>query len=132
MLKISTPHDIQLDNDVIAGAVIGAARVLFLFNTTTLICALRHGVMVIMMEKFVRACPQYYYIRWIVVLFLLVVLTRQLAAALTVHYSAWHLLDSKSYKQVYRGCAKAAFNGASKLVVTPFGRWKLSIVLISC
>jgi hypothetical protein len=26
--------------------------------------------------------------------------------------------------------AKAAFNGASKLVVTPFGRWKLSIVLI--
>ncbi len=28
-------------------------------------------------------------------------------------------------------CAKAAFNGASKLVVTPLGRWKLSIVLIS-
>jgi hypothetical protein len=27
-------------------------------------------------------------------------------------------------------CAKAAFNGASKLVVTPLGRWKLSIVLI--
>jgi hypothetical protein len=31
MLKISTPHDIQLDNDVIAGAVIGAASIYYSF-----------------------------------------------------------------------------------------------------
>ncbi|HYA84640.1 MAG TPA: hypothetical protein VEH06_14510 [Candidatus Bathyarchaeia archaeon] len=39
----------------------------------------------------------HYYIRWIAVLLLLAGLNLQLAAMLTVHYSAWHLLDSKRH-----------------------------------
>ena len=42
-------------------------------------------VMVIVMEKFVRASHQYYYIRCPAVLILLVGLNLQLAVALTVH-----------------------------------------------
>lgn len=97
----------------------------------------RAWVMVIMM-KFVQAFPQYYYILCSAVLLLLVGLSAAccgvncplVCLAFTWFKKALSLLQA-GVSWLRFNCAKAAFNGASKLVVTPLGRWKLSIVLIS-
>ena len=112
------------------------------YVTSPLFDCSRAWVMVIMMEKFVRAL-QYYYIRWSAVLLLHVGLNLQLAVACVAAWVNCPLFCltftwfKKALSWLQAGvswlrfnCAKAAINGASKLVVTPFGGWKLFIVLI--
>jgi len=63
--------------------------------------------MVIMMEKFVRASHEFYYIRWIAVSPLLVGLNLQLAVALTVRWLASHLIQ-KGVELVIGRCVVVA------------------------